>query len=262
MVKPHEVILLLFALLACEPPPPARAEDPAPQIGTSLLADRAAVGPGGPLTLAARLSLPDGWHVYWTNPGETGLATSAELKAPEGFSVTGPLWPGPERFVSPGDITAYGYEREAWVIWTLTAPDSPAAEPLTFTAQVDWLACKEMCVKGAAELSLTLPSGAEGTDLSAPLALLPRPASSWPGAELSWGEDRSSATIRVPGATDLQFFPGADLELALLSQQVKRAGRGRELQIQAKSELSGLDRGVLRVGTPSGPAVYLDLNTF
>lgn len=264
MVQSHEVALLLIALLACQPEPPARPEDPAPKIGTVLLADRAAVSPGGALTLALRLSLPEGWHVYWTNPGETGLATSADLQAPAGFSASGPLWPGPERFVSPGDITAFGYAGEAWVIWTLQAPGTLAAGPFAFTAQVDWLACKELCVKGAATVSLTLPTGpdAPGSDLSAALARLPRPAASWPGAALSWSEDRRAATVSVPGATDLLLFPGADLELALESAEVRESGRDRELRIQARSEIAGMDLGVLRVSTPSGPPLYLDLNTF
>lgn len=254
--------MLLALFLSCQSAPPARALAPGPKVEAVLVADKASLSPGGTFTLAARLSLPEGWHVYWLNPGETGLATSAELTAPPGFVAEGPMWPGPERFVSPGDITSYGWAGEAWALWTVSAPAQP--EPATFLARADWLACKDVCVKGEAELSLTLPYGADapGEDLREPLSRLPRAASAWPGATLSWSSDQKTATIALPGATDAQLFPGAALELAMAGVEVQRAGRGRALVLTLRTPQTTLPFGVVRVATPSGPAVYLDLSTF
>src|SRR5688572_716189 len=110
--------LLTIACGASQDPAPSRPAGPrkrsaGPPAGEELvrlhlLADVTRVAPGQELTVAARLDIEPGWHIYWSNPGESGLPTEVELVAPPGFQVGAVRYPGPNRFESPGEITSYG----------------------------------------------------------------------------------------------------------------------------------------------------------
>ena len=78
----------------------------------------------GPNTFAGVLfSMAEGWHVYWRNPGDTGLAPRIELKA-KGYE-TGPIiWPAPETFKeADGLFTTFGYANEVLLSMPLHGSD-------------------------------------------------------------------------------------------------------------------------------------------
>lgn len=129
-------------------------------VAATLLADTSAVTPGRPFRLGVKLTAPEGWHLYWSNPGESGLPTKATLVPPPDTAVRPWIWPMPKRFLSPGDLTSYGYEREL-LLWCPAGvgPESRAGS-YTFRAEVSWMACREVCVTGKASLALVLPAGA------------------------------------------------------------------------------------------------------
>lgn len=128
--------------------------------------DRAA----GEARVGVLLTMQPGWHVYWVNPGDAGLATSVELQLPPGVQAGAIEWPLPSRFTDPGDIVTFGYHGS-----TLLASDlrfTPGAtEPVTIAAEVAWLACKKVCLLGEASLTGTLdPTTAPSPKVSRLLA--------------------------------------------------------------------------------------------
>jgi DsbC/DsbD-like thiol-disulfide interchange protein len=106
------------------------------------------------LRVGVQLTMEPGWHVYWVNPGDSGLATEVMWSAPEGVAL-GPLqWPAPEVFTSPGDLTSFGYSGEVTLaadVGTLSGPPRG-----TLRAAVSWLACKDVCLLGDATLEADL----------------------------------------------------------------------------------------------------------
>ena len=49
-----------------------------------------------------------GWHIYWRNPGDTGLAASLNIEA-AGYRVGPIAWPAPEVFEeADGLFTTFG----------------------------------------------------------------------------------------------------------------------------------------------------------
>lgn len=122
-----------------------------------LLADSTAVVPGKNMRLGILLHLAPGWHVYWRNPGDAGLATSLKWKLPEGFSA-GPIeWPLPKRIVEPGDLMVFGYKDRVLLPVEINVPQTIEEAEVTFEVQADWLVCEKICIPGSAEISLTLP---------------------------------------------------------------------------------------------------------
>ncbi|MGB0344628.1 MAG: protein-disulfide reductase DsbD domain-containing protein, partial [Coraliomargarita sp.] len=63
-----------------------------------LLADVSEIVPGETFHLGLRYELEPHWHVYWKNPGASGLPPEVEWTLPEGFEAGTMAFPAPERF--------------------------------------------------------------------------------------------------------------------------------------------------------------------
>lgn len=158
----------------------------------TLIAEHASIQPGGTTRVGVLFEIEDGWHIYADPPGDAGLPTRVAwgcgTKDPwlgvYGCSnVTfGELqWPPPEEFVDPGDIRTRGYKDVIVPSSVLSASSrfthtlDSADSKILVLARVEWLACKDICIPGKADLELVLPLSA---DPPAPSAHAPLFASS------------------------------------------------------------------------------------
>lgn len=204
-------------------------DEPIPDdlVRASLLADVTHVVPGQTMVVAVRFDIAPGWHIYWQNPGEAGLATNMELAAPAGFEVGPVRYPGPVRFESPGPVVSYGYAGQALLSVEVQTPATVAAKEHTFSARTSWLACKHACVRGTAQVELRLPAAARDMspapanqdELAAHAAHLPRPWAELAGARHAW-QAGPGLVLAVPGAARLAFFPADDNQVALAGQEM------------------------------------------
>ncbi|NOX59860.1 MAG: hypothetical protein GXP29_13525, partial [Planctomycetes bacterium] len=98
-----------------------------------------------------------GFHIYWENPGDSGLAPKVTWNLPEGFRAGAVRFPAPERHVSGGLVTNI-LKGSPILLATLTPPaDLAVGSDVTIDANVSWLVCKEACFRGSRKVSLTLP---------------------------------------------------------------------------------------------------------
>ena len=127
-----------------------------PQLTVDLVAEPTPIISGKTVTLALRFNPVPGWHIYWKNPGDSGLPPSVTWKLPPGWTA-GPLqFPFPEKILLP-PLVSYGYEQETLLLTTFTIPEYekiPSSFPVE--ADIEWLVCKETCLPGKAHLNLTL----------------------------------------------------------------------------------------------------------
>jgi thiol:disulfide interchange protein DsbD len=192
--------------LAC----PARGGNVAP----SLVSARDAVRPGESFDAGLRLRMKDGWHVYWKNPGDSGLATKLAWSLPLGWSAGAFDWPAPRRLEAP-PLTSFGYEGEVVFPLTLAVPaDARPGSRAVLAAKADWLECRDVCIPGSARLALTVAvagvsrANAAGAGLvAAARAAVPRPdAEAAAGAR--W--DGRRVLLRINGRHPrAEFFPDA-----------------------------------------------------
>ncbi len=120
--------------------------------------ESASVQAGKVLKTGIRMEMRPGWHVYWLNPGESGLPVEVEWVLPQGWKVKGPEFLTPVRFKT-GELHGFGYEG---VCWFPAAVEVPAdfREEVVLMAKLSWLACHEgACVPGQAQLELRLRPG-------------------------------------------------------------------------------------------------------
>ena len=157
-------------------------------VKASLLSETASLRPGQPVTLGLRLEMADGWHTYWKNPADSGLATKLTWTLPEGFTADPISWPHPERISAAAahELRLRGRGAAAGHACT-SRPAFRSGEPVRLAARADWLECKEICLPGKAELEITLPvEAAEPRPSDARAALREARAARLPGDGGAW----------------------------------------------------------------------------
>ncbi|MFH2055982.1 MAG: protein-disulfide reductase DsbD domain-containing protein [bacterium] len=131
-----------------------------------LISPMQSIQPGVPFEVGLNLVPDPEWHVYWKNPGDAGMAPKLKWNLPEGFSAGEFVWPAPERIEQP-PLASYGYHGEALYPLTITPPaDLQPGQQINLEARAEWLVCKEKCLPGEAELSLSLPVSADAASLN------------------------------------------------------------------------------------------------
>jgi DsbC/DsbD-like thiol-disulfide interchange protein len=151
------LLFLIYAVFVCMPHGASADEQPKP-VKVRILADVSAVAPGEPFDVAVHFEVEPHWHVYWKNPGDSGLPTSVEFALPPGFTASGLRWPVPSVFKGPGGLVDYGYEDSLLLSARVTPPrDLKPGSTADIKARVSWVSCKDICIPGRAELGLTLP---------------------------------------------------------------------------------------------------------
>jgi len=137
------------------------AGTPIPHGTLELIAENQSIATGHELYLGLHFQLEKGWHVYWVNPGDSGEPPRVKWQLPEGLTAEAMQWPTPRR-LGTSSIVDFGYQDEVMLIAPMHAEASLASQQLAqITAEVRVLVCREICIPGKAQLSLTLPIKAQ-----------------------------------------------------------------------------------------------------
>ena len=114
--------------------------------------------PGDTIWVGVSMKMDPGWHTYWKNPGESGIATTIKWQLPPGVTAGEIQWPLPEK-LPPAEVTTYGYEHEVMLLVPLTLATNLAPGPLSLKAEVAWLECMEQCLPGSTNVEARLAIG-------------------------------------------------------------------------------------------------------
>jgi thiol:disulfide interchange protein len=210
--------MLALAMLGLMSLPARAATVQAEHIEVELLAENTTLT-AGEQTVALRIKPEAGWHVYWRNPGDSGLPTKlAWQNLPAGASAGELQWPYPEEH-NLGDLTNYGYGEETLLPVQLTLADAPSA-PLK--AKASWLVCADICIPGKADLSLDTayaagaaqPDPAHAGAFAEARGKLPVPAAFASQFQFDTKEFRLQAGPLPGNSQTLAFYPYAGDVLA------------------------------------------------
>lgn len=258
---------VLLAGLLCVVSTPAQAQAVSEAVVTGnattrLYSEKAGIAAGETILIGFHQKLRKGWHVYWLNPGDSGLPLDLDWTLPDGFAAGEVLYPVPHRL--PLEMLMnYGHEGEPTFLIELTAP--PDAVPGTLAELVvdaTWLICDDICIPEDAILSLSLPVVAEpaGADpLGFPIienAKLDRPVAADFTAmvyDLDGAPVLHLDTEEFDSAREIHYFPYApSLVEPAGAEIVSAAGEGLAIRFEPGFEydpaaLENLD-GVLTTG--------------
>ena len=211
-----------------------------------LIAEEDSFRPGHTLWIGLLFQLDNGWHIYWQNPGDSGEPPKVEWSLPAGFQAEAIRWPTPKRLGS-GSVVDYGYEGQV----LLMVPMRIAASAKTMTsgtigASVKYLVCREICIPGKADLTLTAPGVAGPAAhysqwrklFEQTRAAWPRPAPArWKIAVESRRNDFVLSVSNARRAQSAAFFPLDASVIANSAQQVFTASAGGFQVSLKKSDL-------------------------
>lgn len=232
----------------------AQAQAPARHAEPSLIAERAAVYPGDKFLGALRLKLDDTWHVYWKNPGDSGLPPVAKWSLPEGVTVGNFQWPAPEA-IKIATLMNYGYEHELVLPAEFFIPaTAKPGDTITIAGKFDWLICQEVCIPEAADLSLTIPveaapriDQAASDAIGASIATSPVPLAG--AATVERTKDGFKVAALDPDlaeaaktAKSIRFFPNGQEIDNFADQPVRRGDAGVSLTLKASEYATAGDQ--------------------
>jgi DsbC/DsbD-like thiol-disulfide interchange protein len=212
---------IAFALLLGAPAAPAIAA-PIPHGTLELSAEDSWITPGHDFSLGLHFQLEKGWHIYWINPGDSGEPPRVTWRLPNRLTAAPIRWPVPRR-LGTSSIVDFGYEDDVMLLVPMHADASLAGKtPVQIAAEVKLLVCRELCIPGKAQLSLTLPVKLEAPvrdvrtrDLfAAARKSLPRPApANW---SFRVDDTKDSFELIANGGSHIAsaaFFPLAESQI-------------------------------------------------
>jgi DsbC/DsbD-like thiol-disulfide interchange protein/cytochrome c biogenesis protein CcdA len=186
-----------------------------------LISRASTASEGKPLALGLVLNPQKGWHIYWTNPGETGYAPAMDWTLPEG-AVAGTIRHPVPKLLVLGGFASNVHEGETILLLDITMPASlPAGTPLHLKVKLDLLVCSESsCVPDPTILDITIKVGdgsadpATASDFARAEQALPIPGKEGATIDINKG----IATLFLPGVArgnnKLHLFGGQELALS------------------------------------------------
>jgi thiol:disulfide interchange protein DsbD len=218
------VWLLLGHALALSQTAPSAVVQTA-QVHAELLAYAPqGVQAGQPLWLGLQLQHQPGWHTYWRNPGDSGLATQLQWQLPAGMKAGNTLWPTPQ-MIPVGNMVNHGFEGRVLLAAPVKVTGSFTGREIDIRLQADWLVCKEECIPQSGQFALRLPvasSVAEHANAFEQL-LAVQPAVLSPSKQ-TMSFDASALVLKIQGLpTELQ---GKPLKAFAYTPEVLASGLG------------------------------------
>ena len=181
-----------------------------------LVSEEKSIRSGGSFWVGILFQLDPGWHIYWQNPGDSGEPPKIEWQLPPGFHAGAIRWPRPAR-LGTASVTDYGYEGQVLLMTSIEPPPNfTPTSPVSIAANVKYVVCREICIPGKSDVTLSLPpnylpfveaSPSQGL-FRITIALLPKPLpSAWKASAKSVG-DHFILSLKGPGSADqIMFFP-------------------------------------------------------
>lgn len=243
---------LLFALAAITATFQAAPADSATRLTASLLAESNTPAAGRTVRLALKFEPRDGWHGYWSNPGDSGLPPKVSWEAPKGVSF-GPLRHPAPSFLDVAGLASFVHAGSHVLLTDMRVPATlPAGSELPLKARLEWLTCSDkFCVPERATLELKLEVG-DGRPAAANAALFRSAAAALPRPVRAQGSFTASDGQLVLGLPDgvsvnpaaVRFYPEKRGVLSGRKQQARAKPGATEIRIEASgdpgAELAGI----------------------
>lgn len=241
----------------------AQAQPASPIVKTQLEIDATQLRKGSTIWAGVTFTIPEHWHIYWQNPGDTGLATEYEWQLPNGVEAGEIHWPVPERQVTGGLIN-YGYSTQVTLPVPFTLTRDGVSGTLRVTAK--WLVCDDVCIPEKATLTAPLPGQSAHYELLAE-ARDAVPSETMPGQFTATDDTVTLALqLRAAGLSKVAFFPIEDGVITNSGPQTVKADKSGNFTLvmeRGSLPVPATWHGVLRYtrGTAQHDVVIVAKNT-
>ena len=244
--RSSSALAFLVGLLLCTAGAQA-SSSPIPHGTLELIAENQWIAIGHPFYLGLHFQLERGWHIYWVNPGDSGEPPRVTWQLPPGLSPGVMEWPVPRR-LGKSSIVDFGYEDAVTLIVPVHAEINLTALPLArLGVEIKVLVCREICIPGRTQLSITLPikSQPSAPDVRTRKLFatarkdLPRPApQTWKFSVVDARDSFVLAADAAPQITQAIFFPLTEAQIDNSGpQMLQPLARGFRLTLRKSDRL-------------------------
>jgi len=238
-------VLLLLTAVVASTGAAARA-DPARYMDAQLVAGTLSPKPGSTVLVGFRFTPKPGWHGYWSNPGDSGIAPTVRWTAPEGVSFGRLLHPAPT-LISADGVSSFVHDGPHVLLSRMTVGRSIApGTPIPVKADLSWAACTAtQCVPLRATFTLDLVvgdgrNGANAAVLQAAARKLPRAVTAG-----TFVVEDSRLRLQLPESLSLnasatRFFPDESGHFDAAAQTSGKGVISVPMRVKAPGSLSGV----------------------
>lgn len=211
----------------------------------TLVFERAAATPGDTFLGALKLDLADGWHVYWKNPGDSGLPPVATWAPSPGVTFGDFRFPAPHA-IPLATLMNYGYEHQLVLPFQIEiGPDAKPGSDVAIGGKIEYLICADICIPEDIELSTTLriaaspETDADGSAIIAatlphiPVALTGKASVERIAKGFRVAVADSGVTGALASAKNIRFFPDGPELSNPAKQLVKTGPEGVSIELTA-----------------------------
>lgn len=236
-------LLLVTATLTGAASAQATAESPHAKV--TVVFERSAATPDDSFLGALKLDLAEGWHVYWRNPGDSGLPPGATWTETPGISFGEFRYPVPHA-IPLATLMNYGYENQVVLPFPVKiAADAKPGSEIPIAGKIEYLICADVCIPEEVSLSTTLkiaaspePDMTGSTIIAETLPHIPVAMTGKATVERTEKGFRISAvdtgvTGAVADAKEIRFFPDGPEVSNPAKQTVKTGAEGVSIEVVA-----------------------------
>lgn len=236
-------LLLVTATLTGAASAQATAESPHAKV--TIVFERSAATPDDSFLGALKLELAEGWHVYWRNPGDSGLPPGATWTEMPGIAFGEFRYPVPHA-IPLATLMNYGYEDQVVLPFPVTiAGDVKPGSEIPIAGKIEYLICADICIPEEVTLSTTLkiaasvePDMTGSTIIAETLPHIPVAMTGKATVERTEKGFRISAVDTgiagaVAAAKEIRFFPDGPEVSNPAKQTVKTGAEGVSIEVVA-----------------------------
>jgi DsbC/DsbD-like thiol-disulfide interchange protein len=139
------ILMILSGLTACSKKEQSSAQVLTPELNVKLTEDKL---DDDSRSINVIFSVAEGWHIYGPNPQNNGRPTSITSEN-AALSFDKIEWPPTKTFDEGDSGPSEGYDGS----FSARSRISPSKEYSSILVKVTWVACKDICVPGEANLS-------------------------------------------------------------------------------------------------------------
>lgn len=197
----------------------------------------------GSTLVGLELDMPESFHTYWQDPGESGIATQFDIAGSRGLSDSSIEWPYPSATVTGGFLD---YVYAGPTVLPIKVKASGGAGQLD--ASVVMGVCSDVCIPVQAKFSLPLSFGAADPVQSLRLQQAQAAAPiDWKGGAPPFGPvsyDAKAKGLRVPLASD-KVDPASVIALTsdptVIFDAPQKSPDGRSLLLPLRGQARGTE---------------------
>ena len=150
------IILALFTSLGLAQMAKAAPVDAGNAV-VDVISERESIASGDRFLAALKLDIDEGWHVYWRNAGDAGIAPSINWEFTSGASTGEFIWPAPHT-IPLETLMNYGYEDQLILPFEVVAPAGlKAGDSLIMAGKTEYQICLDVCIWENADIELIIP---------------------------------------------------------------------------------------------------------